>query len=53
MACLIVFFQIKAHSTRALKTPRLKRLTKRVATPTELSNEEIYIYARSNLDERF
>jgi hypothetical protein len=45
--------QLKADSTRALKTRQLRRLTKRVAMPTELSNEEIYKYARSNLDERF
>ena len=45
--------QTKADSTRALKTPRLKRLTKRVATPTQLSNEEVYKYARSNIHERF
>ena len=43
----------KADSTRALKTRQLRRLAKRVGTPTELSNEEIYKYARSNLDERF
>jgi len=45
--------QFKADSTRALKKRQLRRLTKRVATPTELSNEEILKYARSNLDERF
>jgi hypothetical protein len=32
---------------------RLKRLTKRVETPTELSNEEIYEQARSKIDDRF
>ena len=42
-----------ADSTRALKTRRLKRPTKRVATPTKTFNEEIYKNARSNLDERF
>ena len=44
---------LKADSTRALKTRQLRRLTKRVATPTEFSNEEIYKNSRSNLDERF
>ena len=44
--------KIKADSTRALKTRRLRRPTKRVATPTEFSNEEIYKNSRSNLDER-
>ena len=34
--------RFKADSTRALKTRPLKRPTKRVATPTECSNEEIY-----------
>jgi len=43
----------KADSTRALKTRRLRPPTKRVATPTEFSNEEIYKNSRSNLDERF
>ena len=43
----------KADSTRALKTRQLRRPTKRVATATELSNDEIYKSARSNLDERF
>jgi len=46
-------FRCKADSTRALKTRQLRRLTKRVATPTEFSNEEIYKNSRSNLDERF
>ena len=46
-------FQQKADSPRALKTRQLRRLTKRVATPTEFSNEEIYKNSRSNLDERF
>jgi hypothetical protein len=45
--------QFKGHSTRALKTRRLKRPTKRVVTPTELSMRGIYKNARSNLDERF
>jgi len=44
---------LKADSTQALKTRQLRRLTKRVATPTEFSNEEIYKNLRSNLDERF
>ena len=43
----------KADSTRALKTRQLRRLTKRVAKPTEFSNEEIYKNSRSNLDECF
>ena len=43
----------KADSTRALKTRQLRRVTKRVATPTEFSNEEIYKNTGSNLDERF
>ena len=43
----------KADSTRALKTRRLKRQTKRVVTPTEFSNEELCKNSRSNLDERF
>ena len=43
----------KADSTRALKTRRLKRHTKRVVTPTEFSNEELCKNSRSNLDERF
>ena len=47
------FVTVKTDSTRALKTRQLRRLTKRVATPTEFSNEEIYKNSRSNLDERF
>ena len=43
----------KADSTRTLKTRQLRRLTKRVSTPTELPNGEIHKYARSNQDERF
>ena len=43
----------KADSTPALKTRQLRRPTKRVATPTEIFNEEIYKNALSNLDERF
>ena len=45
--------QTKADSTRALKARQLRRLTKRVATPTEFSNEEVCKNSRSNLDERF
>ena len=45
--------EAKADSTRALKARQLRRLTKRVATPTEFSNKEIYKNSRSNLDERF
>ena len=45
--------EAKADSTRALKTRQLRRLTKRAATPTEFSNEELYKNSRSNLDERF
>jgi hypothetical protein len=43
----------KGDFTRALETRQLRRLTKHVATPTELSNEDIYEQARSNLNERF
>jgi hypothetical protein len=48
-----VLAKAKADSTRALKTRQLRRPTKRVATPAELFNEEVYKNARSNLDERF